>query len=100
MDPNAALTAILRGHLIAQHADALQAWLACGGFCPDAQRMPDHPHTLFAEHCERTYGCRRGVAVAVKANETGIWTQGAADRAVGNWWLCADWDRLTSQLDF
>lgn len=40
MDPNAALIAILRGHEVADHVDALRGWLGGYGFKPQVQ-MPD-----------------------------------------------------------
>lgn len=40
MDPNAALNSILRGHMIADHAEALRDWLRAGGFEPEPIWLP------------------------------------------------------------
>jgi hypothetical protein len=34
MDPNTALLAILRGHMVAEHIEALREWISKGGFFP------------------------------------------------------------------
>jgi hypothetical protein len=52
MDPNAALNAIIRGHMVEEHVEALIGWLANGGFAPQVE-VPDDPYAymgfLFVE---------------------------------------------------
>lgn len=50
MDPNAALAAILRGHMFTEHCEALRNWLLHGGFAPDPQRIPtERCHPAFVD---------------------------------------------------
>lgn len=46
MDPNAALDSILRGHMIADHVEALREWLSRGGFAPTGS-VPVDCHEAF-----------------------------------------------------
>lgn len=90
MDPNAALLAILVGHLVADHAEALCDWLARKGFAPEVL-MPVDKDPYFAEHCARTHGDAAGVGIRVKANHLGVWTYCATRDA---WHLAAHWTQL------
>lgn len=47
MDPNAALESILRGHMMAEHVDALAEWMRTGGFAATG-RIPVDCHEAFA----------------------------------------------------
>lgn len=47
MDPNAAFESILRGHMMADHVEALHDWIKSGGFLPAPQLRPvDVPECL------------------------------------------------------
>lgn len=48
MDPNAALEAILRGHAMLDHVEALRDWLLSGGFQPDPIWLPADCAPCFA----------------------------------------------------
>jgi hypothetical protein len=55
MDPNAALNAILRGHMPHEHIEALRSWLAGGGFAPSVELPADRYEYLacmFVEFAE------------------------------------------------
>ena len=46
MDPREALKAILRGHMVADHGEALREWLRNGGWCP-MTLVPSGCHPFF-----------------------------------------------------
>lgn len=89
MDPNAALENILHGHMIADHAEALEDWLAKGGFAPneralEASRYPLHQNLagFVYAHCARHYPGVDHYMIQVRANRFGLWTSGPnLDRA-------------------
>jgi hypothetical protein len=95
MDPNAALEAILCGHMVADHADALREWLASGGFAPAELLMLADKHPFFAGHCARVYGDAAGLDVRVKADRQGVWTARAEER----WLLAVTFGQLANFTD-
>lgn len=76
MDPNAALLAILTGHMVDDHADALLGWLNGGGFAPSPVKGSDlHKLAAFVvRHCEATYGDRRATDITFTADAAGVWS--------------------------
>lgn len=81
MDPNRALENILRGHMIADHAEALEGWLERGGFTPAMHQLTpskfplDVPSFIHA-HCARHYPGTDYHKIHVRANRFGLWTSG------------------------
>lgn len=85
MDPNAALENILRGHMIADHAEALEGWLERGGFAPTIQPLTKSKYPLevpiFVQgHCARHYPGIEHCKIHVRANRFGLWTSGPDPR--------------------
>lgn len=92
MDPNAALENILRGHEIAEHAQALANWLANEGFAPADTTVSSNPARFVAHHCARHYPHVERTKILVRADRVGIWTAPPDGRP----WLCIEiWFELS-----
>jgi hypothetical protein len=85
MDPNAALESILRGDLIADHAEALTKWLQQGGFAPADTKVPNDPARFLLRHCDRHYPHIRRTTIRVRADKAGVWTAPPDGP-----WICAE----------
>lgn len=87
MDPNAALENILRGYMVADHAEALEGWLERGGFAPAIHQLtpskyPIEVPNFVQAHCARHYPGVAHYMIQVRANRFGLWTSGPnLDRA-------------------
>jgi hypothetical protein len=90
MDPNTALDNILRGYMIAEHAAALQDWLAGGGFVPAQRAMPDDCARFALAHCGRHYAGMAFASISVRATRDGLWTMPPG----GSWISLAIWNEL------
>jgi hypothetical protein len=95
MDPDLALNHILRGYMIAEHAAALQGWLARGGFAPMVRPLPDDCASFVADHCARHYGGLPLAQVLARATKDGIWTMPPN----GQWISLAIWLDLRRAID-
>lgn len=97
MDPNTALDNIIRGHLIADHAAALQEWLMRDGFVPATRALPDGVDCaqFVVEHCTRHYFHVLYADVSVRANRDGLWTMSPG----GQWISLAIWADLRRLQD-
>ena len=75
MDPNTALENILRGYLIADHAEALAGWLAREGFAPHVRALtPDDRAAFVLQHCAKHYPHTELTTISVRADRHGLWT--------------------------
>lgn len=91
MDPKAALLAILRGHEISDHIEALDSWIATGGFLPEVELADGLGLPLSAM---ATNAMPTGKAKRAAADRRGIW---ASYKAQGfDWRLVADWADLVN----
>lgn len=96
MDPNSALTSILNGHMMYDHAEALQDWLCGRGFAPEVQLLPVDCHEFFAAYRDRYHLNERG-GMKVKANCMGLYAQ--AVEKDDSWHLVASWRELMKLED-
>lgn len=96
MDPNVALESILRGYLIADHAEALAGWLANGGFAPQPHSVqpvgctPVDLAPFVLAHCAKHYPRVELEAITVRADRHGLWTSSATTA----WISLAIWSDL------
>lgn len=97
MDPNAALENILRGYMIAEHAEALEDWFTRDGFAPTIRVLPELntcAHFVRA-HVWRHYNGLDAYQIRVRADSHGLWSAPID----GQWISLGIWPELARMVD-